>query len=73
LEFLAQQFKITGGNIRNIVLGGAFLAAEDGQPIRMEHLVRAARRELQKMGRLVRELDFGQYYSMINGGDKDAS
>ena len=73
LEFMAQQFKITGGNIRNIVLGGAFLAAEDGQSICMEHLVRAARRELQKMGRLVRELDFGQYYSMINGGDQDAS
>ena len=66
LEFMAQRFKITGGNIRNIVLGGAFLAAEDNQPIRMKHLILAARRELQKMGRLVRELDFGQYYHFIN-------
>jgi MoxR-like ATPase len=72
LEFMAQRFKIAGGNIRNIVLGSAFLAAEDGEPIRMKHLARAARRELQKMGRLVREVDFGEYYHMINGGDGDA-
>jgi hypothetical protein len=72
LEFLAQRFKIAGGNIRNIVLGSAFLAAEDGEPICMKHLARAARRELQKMGRLVREVDFGKYYVMINGGDGDA-
>ncbi len=72
LEFMAQRFKIAGGNIRNIVLGSAFLAAEDGEAIGMKHLARAARRELQKMGRLVREVDFGEYYPMINGGDGDA-
>ena len=73
LAFLADHFKIAGGNIRNIVLGAAFLAAEDKQPIQMKHLVRAARRELQKMGRLVRELDFGKYYSLINGDDNHAA
>jgi SpoVK/Ycf46/Vps4 family AAA+-type ATPase len=72
LEFLAQRFKIAGGNIRNIVLGAAFLAAEDDEPIRMKHLIRGSRRELQKMGRLVRELDFGPYYPLLDGGDQDA-
>jgi hypothetical protein len=72
LEFLAQRFKIAGGNIRNIVLGAAFLAAEDNEPIRMKHLIRGARRELQKMGRLVRELDFGPYYPLLEGDEQDA-
>jgi len=40
---------VAGGNIRNIALGAAFLAADDGTPVRMEHLLRAARAELAKM------------------------
>ena len=32
LDFLARQFKVTGGVIRNAALGAAFLAAADGQP-----------------------------------------
>jgi hypothetical protein len=73
LPFMAERFRITGGNIRNIVLGAAFLAAEQNAPIEMRHLVCAARRELQKMGRLVREIDFGPYYHLINGGDQRGS
>jgi ATP-dependent 26S proteasome regulatory subunit len=62
LEFLAKQFRITGGNIKNIVLLGAFLAAESGGAIAMRHLMRAAKREYQKLGRLVTESDFGGWY-----------
>ncbi|HEU4561283.1 MAG TPA: ATP-binding protein, partial [Longimicrobium sp.] len=43
------RLSVAGGNIRNIALGAAFLAAEDGTPVRMEHLLRAARAELAKM------------------------
>ena len=64
LEFLAKRFNITGGNIRNIILSGAFLAAEDGQVIKMEHLIRATKREFQKMGKLCVESDFGKYYDL---------
>jgi hypothetical protein len=53
LPALARQFRLTGGSIRNIALAAAFLAAEQGQPVSMRHLMRATRRELQKMGRLV--------------------
>jgi hypothetical protein len=53
LPGLARQFRLTGGSIRNIALSAAFLAAEQSQPVSMRHLMRAARRELQKMGRLV--------------------
>src|SRR5262249_7976420 len=33
LEFLARRFAVSGGNIRNAALAGAFLAAEDGTPV----------------------------------------
>jgi len=54
-NLLAQRFRLSGGNIRNIILAAAFLAAEDGQPVGMVHLLRAAQREYQKMGRLIEE------------------
>lgn len=43
------RLSVTGGNIRNIALGAAFLAAEQDGPVRMEHLLRAARAELAKL------------------------
>jgi SpoVK/Ycf46/Vps4 family AAA+-type ATPase len=47
---LARTFKLSGGNIKNIVLAAAFLAAEEGQAIAMRHLLRSVRREFQKVG-----------------------
>jgi SpoVK/Ycf46/Vps4 family AAA+-type ATPase len=61
LRFMAQQFRIAGGNIRNIVLLGAFLAASEEKPIAMAHLIHAAKREYQKLGRLIAEADFGRW------------
>jgi hypothetical protein len=51
LNLLAKQYKITGGNIRNIVLNAAYLAADGGGQLEMKHLVQAARREYKKMGK----------------------
>ncbi len=59
-EFLARRFKFAGGNIRNILVSAAYLAATNGQIVRMEHLLHGTRRELQKMGRLVDEQDLKQ-------------
>lgn len=50
--YLARQFKIAGGNIKNIVLNSAFLAAENGRVIGMEHLLQGAKREFEKIGRV---------------------
>jgi SpoVK/Ycf46/Vps4 family AAA+-type ATPase len=61
LEFLARQFKLAGGNIKNIALAAAFLAAEDGQVVGMDHLVSATKRELQKMRKAIVEREFGPY------------
>jgi len=40
---------VAGGNIRAIALNAAFLAADAGEPIRMAHLLRAARGEYAKL------------------------
>jgi SpoVK/Ycf46/Vps4 family AAA+-type ATPase len=53
LPAIARQFRLAGGSIRNVALSAAFLAAEEGTPVSMQHLMRATRRELLKMGRLV--------------------
>jgi hypothetical protein len=67
LTFLARQFKVTGGNIRNIALLAAFLAAEEGVAIGMTQIVRAIKREYQKLGKLVTEADFGRYLPLVRG------
>ncbi|HEX2095734.1 MAG TPA: ATP-binding protein [Longimicrobiaceae bacterium] len=43
------RLNVSGGHIRNIALNGAFLAAEEGTPVRMSHLLRAARSEYAKL------------------------
>jgi len=50
---------VSGGDIRNIALGAAFLAAEAGQPVRMSHLLQAARHECQKLERPLNESEIG--------------
>ncbi|HEX2050248.1 MAG TPA: ATP-binding protein [Actinomycetota bacterium] len=43
------RLNVAGGNIRNIALNAAFLAADGGGPVTMEHLLRAARGECAKL------------------------
>ena len=69
LDFLARHFKISGGVIHNATLGAAFLAADDGQVITMEHLALALKREFQKLGRLRTEAEFERYYELVNRDD----
>jgi SpoVK/Ycf46/Vps4 family AAA+-type ATPase len=45
------QLNVTGGNIRNVALNAAFLAAEAGTAVGMANLVEAARLEAQKIER----------------------
>jgi SpoVK/Ycf46/Vps4 family AAA+-type ATPase len=61
LDFMARRFEMAGGNIRNMALAAAFFAAEDGALVDMRHLIRAAQREYQKMGKVVVNGEFGEY------------
>jgi hypothetical protein len=58
---MARRFEIPGGNIKNIGLAAAFLAAADGGVVNMSHLIRATQREYQKMGKVVLSGEFGEY------------
>ncbi|HEY9605887.1 MAG TPA: ATP-binding protein [Allocoleopsis sp.] len=57
LGVLAREIKLAGGNIKNIGLAAAFYAANEGSAIRMQHLIEAARREHQKLGRTWHEFE----------------
>ena len=48
---LARDVKLAGGNLKNVVMAAAFYAARDGGVVTMPHLLEAARREYQKLGR----------------------
>ncbi|HEY6347343.1 MAG TPA: ATP-binding protein [Bryobacteraceae bacterium] len=51
------QLNVTGGHIRNIALNAAFLAAETGEPVQMNHVLEAARLEAHKMERALSEAE----------------
>jgi AAA+ superfamily predicted ATPase len=48
---LAREIKLAGGNIKNISLAASFFAASEGCAIGQTHLIKAASREHQKLGR----------------------
>ena len=51
------RLSLTGGNIRNIALSAAFLAADRGEAVGMSHLARAAMRECAKLERPLPEAE----------------
>jgi hypothetical protein len=67
LDFLARRFKISGGNIRNVCVTAAYLAAAEDRPVGMSDLVRATEREYRKLGRLTVEAEFGEYLDLVSG------
>jgi hypothetical protein len=53
------KLRVTGGIIRNIALNAAFLAADAREPVRMMHLMAAARSEYAKMERPLTAAEMG--------------
>jgi len=51
------QLNMTGGNIRNIALNAAFLAADEGTAIQMKHLLQATRQEAIKTERPLSDVE----------------
>lgn len=65
IQFIARQFAITGGDICNVALDAAFLAAQDGQVVTMKQLIQALARQMMKQGRIPSPTDFKQYHALI--------
>jgi len=67
IDFLARRFKVSGGNIRNICVTAAYLAAAADRPLSMADLIRGTEREYRKLGRLTVEAEFGEYHHLVAG------
>jgi hypothetical protein len=64
--FLARQFELAGGDIRNVVLDAAFLSANAGKRIGMPQLVQALSRQMTKQGKTAVLSDFQRYYPLLH-------
>lgn len=60
-SLIAKKFEISGGNIKNIVVSAAFIAAEKNEPVRTSYIIKAARTELNKIGKMVSLDDLEEY------------
>ncbi len=52
------QLNVAGGNIKNIAMSAAFLAAEDDAPVNMNHLLQAAKGEYMKLEKTISGTEF---------------
>jgi MoxR-like ATPase len=59
--YLAEKFQLAGGSIKNIVMSAAFLAVEADESVRMRHLLRAVKHELDKTGKLLLKNELEDY------------
>ena len=64
--FLAKTFELSGGYIKNIALSAAFLAAGEGVPISMRHMLRAAVNELKKNEIVVVREQLREYADLLD-------
>lgn len=60
LDLAGRAVSLSGGHIRNAALYAAFLAADAGKPLGMEHLALAVWREINKDGRQHGTADLGE-------------
>jgi hypothetical protein len=67
LDFCAASFELAGGDIRNIAVTAAYLAAAADGVVDMRRLIHAVGIEYRKLGRLCLESEFGPHYSLLGG------
>lgn len=60
-DFLAKNFEISGGNIKNVVITSTFMAASEGKEIKMKHIIKALEYEMKKQGKMISKSDFAEY------------
>jgi ATP-dependent 26S proteasome regulatory subunit len=68
-KFLAEQFPIAGGDIRNVALDAALLAAQDGRLVTMKQFAKALARQMIKEGKIPSVTDFKKYHALIGQED----
>ena len=58
--WLARRFKLSGGSIKNVALAAAHLVGDDEPEVTLDHVLRAVRREFQKMGKALSDAELGR-------------
>ena len=58
--WLAHRFKLSGGSIKNVALAAAHLVGDDEAAVTLDHVLRAVRREFQKMGKALSDAELGR-------------
>lgn len=69
-EYLARQFELSGGNIKNIILNATFRAAAEGKPVGMLHILESIRTESLKMGKTMIYQDFAEYGVLLENKEE---
>ncbi len=64
------RIKVTGGNIKNVLLAAAHLAAADRRPVAMDDLLHGLRREYQKLGK---QIPLEELHASVGGLSDGAS
>ena len=70
-DYLAEQFELAGGAIKNIVLNASFLAAAENRPVQMVDVLHSVRNENVKIGKVMLNKDFGLYAEMMEEADRE--
>jgi len=63
--FLARQFDLSGGEIRNIVLDAAYTAARWGESLSFAQLLRAISRQYTKRGQVLTATDLREHQALL--------
>ncbi|MBO6303404.1 MAG: ATP-binding protein [Ruminiclostridium sp.] len=58
-EFFAENFELSGSNIKEILTNAAFMAASEGGGIRNSHIIEAVKLNFSKYGKTLNDSDFG--------------
>ncbi|MFT5584230.1 MAG: AAA+ superfamily predicted ATPase [Cognaticolwellia sp.] len=65
LEYIADQFVLSGGPIINAGIQACILAATEGSKVCQRHVVRAVGMETIKMGKQVNRVHFGEFWEEV--------
>jgi len=68
IAFLARQFELTGGEIRNVMLDAAYRAARSSVPIDFGDLLQAVARLYAKRGTVLTAVDLREHYPLLADG-----
>ena len=64
-DYLAKNFEIAGGSIKNVAVNSGFMAAAESKSVEMKHIIKALEYEMKKQGKMISKTDFKEYGYLI--------